>query len=84
MTPTRPLRVAATARRTAGLDHLDDRDVVALARVAQARPRWRVLQAMTSIFTPSLDEVVHDVEGVARAPRRCGCGPYGPRAVSPT
>ncbi len=34
--PTRPLRVAATARRTAGAIDLDHRDVVALAGVAQA------------------------------------------------
>ncbi len=60
-----------------GLDDLDDRDVVALAGVAQARAQ-ALLQAMTSSFTRLLHQAVH---GGERVPPHLGQRERAVRAV---
>ena len=82
MTPTCPVRVAATARRTAGrITSTTGTGYRSLASARQAADA--VLQAMTSILTP----LSTSWSPMARACRRTsaiGSGPYGPFAVSPT
>ena len=62
MTPTWPLRVACTARRTAGLHDLDDRDAVPLAGVPQDGSAGAVA-GDDEHLDALLDQVVHHVEG---------------------
>ena len=63
MTPTAPLRVALTARRVAGHDDLDDRDVVALAGVAEHGGAGGVA-GDDERLDALVDEVVEALEGV--------------------
>ena len=63
ITPMCPLRVAATARRTAGPDHLDHRDGVALPGVVQAR-RGGAVARDDEQLDAFADQVVEAVEGV--------------------
>ena len=82
ITPTSPVRVTATARRTAGrITSITGTSYRSRASARQAADA--VLQAMTSIFTP----LSTNWSPIARACRRTSAmvsGPYGPLAVSPT
>src|SRR6478609_451414 len=82
MTPTSPVLVAATARRTAG--RITSTTGTSYRSRASARHAAdAVLQAMTRILTP----LSTSRSATARACRRTcaiGNGPYGPFAVSPT
>src|SRR5689334_15106560 len=82
MTPTSPVLVTATARRTAG--RITSTTGTSYRSRASARHAAdAVLQAMTRILTP----LSTSRSATARACRRTcaiGNGPYGPFAVSPT
>ena len=69
MTPTRPLRVAATARRTAGRTTSTTGHVVALAGVAQAGRAGAVAGDDQRLHAGG-DQLVHDAPARARGPRR--------------
>ena len=63
ITPIRPLRVAATARRVAGRI-TSTTGTSYRSRASRSIAALAELQAITSALTPSLDEVVEALEGV--------------------
>ena len=69
MTPTRPLRVAAAARRAGRVDHLDHRDLVALPRIAKHRRAGAVARDHEQL-TPCDTKSSITSSAYARAPRR--------------
>src|SRR6478735_2495879 len=82
MTPTSPVRVAATARRTAG--RITSTTGTSYRSRASARQAAEaVLHAMTRIFTP-LSTSRSPTANACRRTSAMGSGPYGPFAVSPT
>ena len=81
ITPTRPERVASVALRTAGwITSTTGISYRSLASVSMAA--LALLQAMTSILTPSATSWSRHSRANARI-SGIGRGPYGVRAVSP-
>ena len=81
ITPTRPFRVAATARRTAGwitsITGIEYR-----SRASRNIAALAVLHAITIALTPCSTKLSIISSANART-SASGLGPYGPRAVSP-
>ena len=82
ITPTRPARVADTARRTAGWT-TSMTGTSYRSRASRRVAALAELQAMTSALTPSSTRRSMISRENART-SASGRGPYGPRAVSPT